>query len=73
MASTAKICVQCDGWGVQHGCETRNIQCKTCRGSGIVYIPTPESLTLPPAKQRVMFSGLDCLPGQQDLFPTDGE
>ena len=28
---------------------------------------------VPPAKQRVMFSGLDCLPGQQDLFPTDGE
>lgn len=23
-------------------------------------------------RQRVLFSGLDCLPGQQDLFPTDG-
>lgn len=23
--------------------------------------------------QKVLFSGLDCLPGQQDLFPTDGE
>lgn len=22
--------------------------------------------------QRVLFSGLDCLPGQQDLFPTEG-
>ena len=22
--------------------------------------------------QKVLFSGLDCLPGQQDLFPTDG-
>ena len=28
---------------------------------------------VPPARQRTMFSGLDCLPGQQDLFPTDGE
>lgn len=31
---------------------------------------TPES---PKAKQTVMFSGMDCLPGQQDLFPTDGK
>jgi hypothetical protein len=23
--------------------------------------------------QRLLFSGLDCLPGQRDLFPTDGE
>ncbi len=23
-------------------------------------------------KQRVMFCGLDCLPGQKDLFATDG-
>jgi hypothetical protein len=23
-------------------------------------------------RQGVLFSGLDCLPGQQDLFPTDG-
>ena len=22
--------------------------------------------------QKVMFSGMDCLPGQQDLFQTDG-
>lgn len=22
--------------------------------------------------QKVLFSGLDCLAGQQDLFPTDG-
>lgn len=22
--------------------------------------------------QNVLFSGMDCLPGQQDLFPTDG-
>jgi len=25
------------------------------------------------AQQRVLISGLDCLSGQQDLFPTDGE
>lgn len=24
------------------------------------------------ASQKVLFSGLDCLPGQQDLFETDG-
>lgn len=23
--------------------------------------------------QRVLLSGLDCCPGQQDLFPTDGD
>ena len=23
--------------------------------------------------QRLLFAGLDCLPGQLDLFPTDGE
>ncbi len=26
-----------------------------------------------PCRQRVLFCGLDCLPGQIDLFPTDGE
>jgi hypothetical protein len=25
-----------------------------------------------PCRQRVLLAGLDCLPGQQDLFPTDG-
>jgi len=24
-------------------------------------------------RQRVLFAGLDCLSGQMDLFPTDGE
>ena len=24
-------------------------------------------------KQGTLFAGLDCLPGQLDLFPTDGE
>jgi len=24
-------------------------------------------------RQRMLFSGLDCLPGQMDLFPTDGQ
>lgn len=29
----------------------------------------------PPEKtrQRMLLSGLDCLPGQLDLFPTDGQ
>ena len=26
-----------------------------------------------PRNQRTLFAGLDCLPGQLDLFPTDGE
>ena len=25
------------------------------------------------AKQRVLFAGLNCLPGQQNLFETDGQ
>lgn len=25
-----------------------------------------------PARQEMLFAGLDCLPGQLDLFPTDG-
>lgn len=25
----------------------------------------------PPVRQRVLFSGLGCCPGQYDLFPTD--
>ncbi len=32
-------------------------------------------LSVPPAdpkKQGVLFAGLDCLPGQLDLFQTDG-
>lgn len=24
-------------------------------------------------RQKVLFSGMDCLPGQLDLFPTDGD
>ena len=27
----------------------------------------------PPRKQTKLFSGMDCLRGQQDLFRTDGE
>ena len=27
----------------------------------------------PQPRQRVLLSGLDCLPGQMDLLPTDGE
>ncbi len=26
-----------------------------------------------PTRQTVLFSGLDCIPGQLDLFATDGE
>ena len=26
----------------------------------------------PKTRQQVLFAGLDCLPGQLDLFPTDG-
>ncbi|HUT12352.1 MAG TPA: hypothetical protein VMY42_17775 [Thermoguttaceae bacterium] len=37
--------------------------------------PRPKRWTGEPApksRQRVLFSGLGCLPDQQDLFPTDG-
>jgi hypothetical protein len=30
--------------------------------------PQPEN-----TRQRVLFSGMDCLPGQRNLFETDGE
>jgi hypothetical protein len=35
----------------------------------------PESLGPQPedTRQRVLFSGMDCLPGQQNLFETNGE
>jgi len=26
-----------------------------------------------PERQRLLFAGLDCLPGQQDLFETEGD
>lgn len=32
----------------------------------------PERQPDPPQRQRALFSGLDCLPGQLDLFETDG-
>ena len=32
-----------------------------------------EQFTTTPTKQAVLFAGMDCLPGQQDLFQTDGE
>lgn len=37
--------------------------------------PKPKPLTFESSKdrQRVLFTGLDCLPGQQDLFDCDGE
>ncbi len=32
--------------------------------------PQPETES---TRQRVLFSGMDCLPGQRNLFETDGE
>jgi hypothetical protein len=32
----------------------------------------PVEAVNPPARQTVLFSGLDCEPGQMDLFQTDG-
>ena len=35
--------------------------------------PAPWTPPEPPkTRQRLLFAGLDCLSGQQDLFPTDG-
>lgn len=33
----------------------------------------PERFEQPQCRQSVLFAGLECLPGQQDLFPTDGD
>ena len=35
--------------------------------------PRPRKFESDRGQQRVLFSGLDCLPGQLDLFATDGE
>jgi hypothetical protein len=35
--------------------------------------PKPLEFSNDPTRQRVLFAGLDCLPGQQDLFATDGD
>jgi hypothetical protein len=31
-----------------------------------------DSLKRPECRQRVLFAGMGCLPGQDDLFQTDG-
>ncbi len=51
MTRTAKVCVQCDGWGKQNGCATRSVKCQSCRGTGIVYVPTPA-----PVEYRFLFT-----------------
>ena len=37
--------------------------------------PKPKRATFEndPCRQTVLFTGLDCLPGQQDLFHVDGQ
>ena len=35
--------------------------------------PKPLEFSNDQTRQRVLFAGLDCLSGQQDLFATDGE
>ena len=32
----------------------------------------PPKFETTPCRQNVLFSGMDCLPGQMDLFATDG-
>lgn len=34
--------------------------------------PTSDIPPMPQRRQIVLFSGLNCCPGQLDLFPTDG-
>lgn len=34
--------------------------------------PKPAEFNTNAGRQKVLFSGLDCLPGQMDLFLTDG-
>jgi hypothetical protein len=35
--------------------------------------PKPRELENGASAQRMLLAGLDCLPGQHDLFQTDGE
>jgi hypothetical protein len=35
--------------------------------------PKPPAIEQAKERQNVLFSGLNCLPGQQDLFETDGK
>lgn len=35
--------------------------------------PPPARFDDQECRQTVLFAGLDALPGQEDLFPTDGE
>lgn len=35
--------------------------------------PKPLEFEAIQGRQQNLFAGLDCLPGTQDLFPTDGE
>jgi hypothetical protein len=35
-------------------------------------LPKKDGQPDPKAKQLVLFAGMDCLPGQLDLFDTDG-
>lgn len=35
--------------------------------------PRPEQYESTSGRQTVLFAGLHCLPGQGDLFPTDGK
>ena len=41
------------------------------QGHGVIGRAMEDPVAAP--RQRALFSGLDCLPGQMDLFPTDGE
>jgi len=40
--------------------------CEIVRRPKAPKLPKPE-----PMRQAVLFSGMDCLPGQNDLFPTE--
>ena len=43
----------------------------TLRNEPVKSKPMPSEST-DRTRQQMLFSGLDCLPGQLDLFPTDG-
>ena len=45
------------------------------RLENVPFRPAPRPLDSGPDRTRQMrlFAGLDCLPGQLDLFPTDGQ
>lgn len=67
-----KVSEQEDGQGAE-AFELERVEAEAPKGWGSVETSTEESDQEAGTKQAVLFAGLGCLPGQLDLFKTDGE